>query len=371
VRPQPHLRLPVPAKRAFAAIGLLALALSACVKQGAPGVSIAPLKADIVFGVKPVAPPAAPANTVAETPAATFDATAVDTFNEKVLEIPNVTPIPRTPLGQAIDPCPAAALTAFPKTSADVNVKGTPAEGVYKFKRTLTVTKPGGTPATNTGFEQHVVRRVKQTPGKTYEFSYQVIQPDNLNPGQFALTNFRVNTNPAVVQNVNRPPQTIGVVGTPGVDQVVTPPQDEPGMFVDSITKQNKDGGAVAQPFAPVRPLKYLPLDETLVKPGQTFDTVGISPNSSQVVRHQGTVLRKTRVDACGEIVEGWLMDSTQTRSDSATNGDVKYFYNVATQFGAMFIAESTQLTLADSTKVAVDLSIADPKPQPLPDSLK
>jgi hypothetical protein len=363
------LRLPAPARRAVVAISLLAFATSACVKQGAAGVSIAPLKADIVFGVKPVAPPAAPANTVVTE--AAFDTTTIDQFNEKVLEIPNVTPLPKPILGQtAADPCPPAALTAFPKQTAESTVRGTPTEGVYKFKRTLTITPPGGTPAASTGFEQHVIRRIKPTAGKAYEFSYQSVQPDNAQPGSFIVTTFRVNSNPAVVQQLNRPPQTIGVVPAPGVDQVVTPPQDEPGMFVDRFERQDRNGASVGPVFSPARPLKYLPLDEAIVKPGQTFDTVGISPNSGQVIRHQGTVLRKTRVDACGEIVEGWLMDSTQTTSDSGL-ADTKYFYNVAPQFGAMFIAESTQLTKADGTKVGIDLSIADPKPQPLPDSAK
>ena len=352
-------------------VGLLG---AACVQPSSPGVSVAPLKADIVFGVKEaVEEVAAPPNF---TPAPVFFQAEEplledeEAFDEKVLEIPDIKPLPRTPIAQAAEECPAAALTAFPAETADVAVRGMPREGVYKFKRTISATA-GGEAASRSGFEQRVIRNVKPT-SKPYEFTYEVVQPDNFNPGRFTVTSFRVNNNPAVIQSVNQPPQTVGVVPVPGAEQIITPPQDEPGIFVDKISSLNADGIEV-EPFNPLRPLKYLPLDEGILRAGQTFDTIGIDATTGTVIRHQGTVVRKTRVDACGDIVEGWLVEATQTASNDQTTGPVserKYFYNIATQLGSLFIAENTTYTSGENT-ASVDLSIAELEPTPIPEGLK
>jgi hypothetical protein len=361
--------------QALVVFGVAAVIAGGCVKPNSPGVSIAQLKADIVFGVKEPAPPATPANFDIVAPQAFFDS-AVDeeTFDEKVLEIPSLTPIPQS--SPPVDDCPPAALTAFPKDTAEVTVKGMPVEGVYRFKRTITVTPTGGTPISNVGFEQHAIRNVKQTPGKPYEFTYEVVQPNILEPGFTTITYYRVNSNPTVIQSVNRGGTTVGVVPTPGVEKYVTPPTDEPGIFVDKIEKKNANGGTEST-FDPMQKVKYLPLEEGVLKAGQTMDTVGIDAKNGQAIRHEGTVLRKTRVDACGEIVEGWLVESLQTRTadnnnPTAAGGAVqrKYFYNIATQYGAYFIGEAIDMTVGLG-RITIDLSLANPKPQPLPDSLK
>jgi hypothetical protein len=350
--------------------GVLLLSTAACVHPGPPGVAVNKLSADIVFGVKDVvdAPAVAPANLVSVTPQEALSIVEEQAADpEKVLTVPKVTPIRRPTATVAAEECPTAALTAFPAKTADVVVQGTPAEGIYKFKRTLEVKSPAGEVTRSTGYEQRVVRRVVQNPSKTYEFSYEVVQPNYVS-NNFTITKYRVNSNPAVVQSVNQPPQTIGVVPVPGVEQIVTPPADAPGIFVDSITTQSADDQPIST-FTPVPPIKYLPLDEGIVRGGQTFDSVGISTSSLGVLRHTGSVVRKTRVDACGEVVEGWLVQSEDTSSDS--NATRTYFYNVATQYGALFIAENSIQTLSDGTTITVDLSLAKLQPEPLPETLK
>jgi hypothetical protein len=350
--------------------GVLLLSTAACVQPGPPGVAINKLQADIVFGVKDVvdAPAVAPPNLASVTPTQAVEIIQDQAADpEKVLTIPKVTPIRRAPAAVAAVECPAAALTAFPAKTADTQVDGVPAEGLYKFKRTLEVKSPAGEVTRSEGYEQRAVRRVTPNPTKAYEFTYQVVQPNYVS-NNFTITQFRVNSNPAVVRSVNQPPQTVGVVPVPGVEQVITPPTDEPGIFVDSITTQSAPDDA-GTTFTPVPPVKYLPLDEGIVRGGQTFDSVGISTSSLGVLRHTGTVLRKTRVDACGEVVEGWLVESDQTSSDSSASR--KYFYNVATQYGALFIAENSIQTLSDGTTITIDLSLAKLTPDPLPETLK
>jgi len=339
-----------------------------CVQQGDPGVTVTPLKADIVFGIKEPTPPAAPANVAFARPEV-FGDEEVDDLPEKVLEIPDIVPLPRTPLAATASECPDAALTAFPKETAEVTVKGTPAAGLYRFKRSIEVVDGGGQRTKTTGFEQRAIRRVTPTEGKAYEFSYQVVQPNYLGSGGFTTTTYRVNNNTAVIQNVNEPPRTIGLVTAPGAEFVVTPPQDEPGIFVDRIEVQDDDGNPVGQPFEPIRPIKYLPLDEGILRAGQTWSSLGIDATTGRTLLHQGTVVRKTRVDACGEIVEGWLIEATQTFSDELV--ERRFFYNVATQKGALFIAETTQFTDPSGLDVSIDLSLAKVDPTPLPKNLQ
>ena len=357
-------------ERVLITCALLGLTAAACVKPGPPGVEVAKLSADIVFGVKETPPPAAPANTPTAT-SPVFEEPAEE-FNEKILEIPDFKPLPRpTPTASAApSDCPPAALTAFPKDTAEVTVKGTPTAGVYRFKRAISVAKPGEPSTRFEGFEQHVVRRVTPTPNKAYEFSYEVVQPDNINPGNFVVTTFRVNSNPAVVQSVNRPGQTVIVVPVPGVEQYVTDPNDEPGIFVDRIETQDVDG-ATQSVFDPVRPIKYMPLEEGLVRPGQSFESIGIDAETGNVIRHQGTVTRKTRVDACGEIVEGWLVEAVQTFSSGFEGAYEKaYSYNVATQYGALLISELGTISSGE-TALSIDVSLAGLTPAPLPENLK
>ena len=353
------------------AVGFAGLVTAGCVQPSAPGVSVTPLKADIVFGVKEAVEQAAPPPNFA--PAPVYFETPEEPILEeedfeKVLEIPQLRPIPSSSTPTvAANPCPPAALTAFPNKIAEPTVDGMPQEGVYKFKRKLSITPTDGETISSESTEQRVIRNVKPTEGSDHEFSYEVVQPDNFNPGKFIATTFRVNTNPAIIRSVEQAPQTVGVVPVPGAEFIVTPPNDEPGIFVDKFEYLNKDGSK-SDSFEPTRPIKYLPLDEGIVRPGQTFDTVAIDAVSGAVIRHQGTVLRKTRVDACGDVLEGWLVEAVQTSTSGLL--ERRYFYNVATQYGALFIAETVEATSGDGT-ASVDLSIADIDPEPLPDSLR
>ena len=355
-------------ERIIAALGVTAFLAAGCVKPGDPGVSIAPLKADIVFGVKEAAPAAAPQVLVSAP--VIEEAFEDETFDEKVLEIPDVTPLPRTRLNSTTSACPAAALTAFPEKIADVRVEGMPAEGIYRFKNSANFTNPDGSTTGGSYFDTRAVRRVTQNPNKSYEFTYEVVQPYWARTGSYLVTTFRVNNNPTVIHSVNQPPQTVGVVPVPGAEAVVTPPADEPGIFVDQWEVQTK-AGAVESRFRPSRPVKYLPLEEGILKAGQQWESVGIDPASGDVIRHTATVQRKTRVDACGQVVEGWLIEATQFGRFHGEQMDSKYFYNVATQFGSLFIAETVDIDFGPEGHFTYDASIAKTQPDALPDELK
>jgi hypothetical protein len=69
------------------------------------------------------------------------------------------------------------------------------------------------------------------------------------------------------------------------------------------------------------------------------------------------------RVDACGDLVDGWRAESTQTRSDAA--GSVAYNYLLATQYGGALILEEIHTTTADGSAFDVTFSLAQLHPDP------
>lgn len=352
-----------PRRRASAALTLVALFGAGCVKPGPPGVSITPLSADIVFGVKeptssPIAPTSQAAPLLIEDP---------EDF-AKILEVPEATPLPTTkrPTTAAVD-CPPAALTAFPKDPATVTLEGRTGEGVYRHKSVLSVTQAGRGTQTVTRFQTHAVRRVTPTAGKDYEFTYQLVEPDAVTPGEFIVTTYRVNDNPAIIRNVNQAPQTIGVVDVPGAEATITPPNDEPGIFMVSFERQAANGRVISG-FEPAPAVKVLPLDEGIIKSGQNWHSTGIDPGTGNVMDVEGNVTRKTRVDACGEIVEGWLVDLTIASAFDGETFAERRLVNFATQYGGLIIGDSVSTNPA---AVTIDTSLARLAPDPLPVALK
>ncbi len=168
--------------------------------------------------------------------------------------------------------------------------------------------------------------------------------------------------------------QTIGVVDLPSQEIIITNPADEPGVFLTKIERQNQLGATIAT-FAPLRPVKYLPLDEALVRSGQGFNSIGIDPRTGEVLIHQGTVLRTSRVDACGEIIEGYTVTATQDFVNVLGNGYSEaatrtYDFTIATQYGGLFIGE-TSVTSGGNVVSEASTTIAGLTPDPVPASLK
>src|SRR5207248_4804058 len=165
--------------------------ISGCVKQDAPGVGVQKLAADIVFGVKPAVdtpPPnlepgqAGPGDATTYVPepgtGSAFDAgpAAGGDFsgpNAPRARLPRV-----TPLNPPRSTCPPAALTAFPAKEAGQAVEGLPAEGQYRWKRTgtQTVANLPGVKLPVSGFEQRLVRHVKQV--SDTEYTVETVQPE-------------------------------------------------------------------------------------------------------------------------------------------------------------------------------------------------
>jgi hypothetical protein len=363
----------LPKKTVIALVALCTLGSAACVKQNTPGVGLVKFDSSAVFGITPPQKPVVPDFTLPP----------------EVFALPDVTP-PRRILDNNLDgPCPAAKLTAFPKASATVRVLGMPTEGVYKWKRSLLEIKDATrTPPffNNAPFvlEGRAIRRV--TNEGAHQFSFEMLAPDPFVSGDTVITSFRVNTNDQLLAQRNVAARTIGVVNIPGTDVRVANPADAPGIFILGIDVQDAKGARVSS-FAPVQPMLVVPLEGGILRSGQTFKSVGIDASSGTAITNDGIVGRTSRVDACGEIVEGYAVTLHQVRSgdtapDDPTGTAVRtgtrqetreVGYTFATQYGALPISETLSIgDIENDAKGALGKwELGALTPTPLPDSVK
>ncbi|MDP1795478.1 MAG: hypothetical protein Q8K63_15170 [Acidimicrobiales bacterium] len=359
----------------FAAVGLalIAIASTACVKQNDAGVGIAKFDSSAVFGIaidKPIVPGFSLPEALADTD---FD----------LPDLPSPSPInPIPPTG----PCPDAKLNAFPKATATPQVKGMPTEGLYTWKRNsflLKNTANAAMPLQNLPFalQGRAIRRV--TRESPHQFSYEMVAPNPFTDEGSVITTFRVNNNPELLVNRRVAARTIGVVPVPGYDARIANPGDQPGIFITRIEQQTASGTQVSV-FQPVQPMMIAPLDEGILRSGQTFQSFGIDASSGTVITNNGSVGRTVRVDACGEIVEGYavtlrqiLTDDIQTESGLfnvvTTQESRSVDFIFASQFGVLPIGETLSLgdAAVDEFAIAARWELGALTPKALPDSLK
>ena len=359
------------------AMGIVA---AGCAQPDPPGVGVQKLAADIVFGVKPPPPDAPPANTTPGFGGLTGDATTYVPGSSRSYPEPSF-PAPRaprppsrlprpTPLNPPRTACPPAHLNAFPAKEAGLTLEGTPAEGQYRWKRsgTQTMATLPGVAIPISGFEQRLVREVEKI--SETEFSFQTVQPE-LGTGVTVLQTFKVKTG-AVTHTVEAPieaipldrpdrlPDDVPFPSNPSVPsrQVGDP---ERGISLKRIERIDAQGNSSALDFTPA--VLYLPLP---IQPGESFESVGIDSRTGQVLQHQAQVVRRERVDACGEIVDGWVVEANQTFSGSGTTTR-SYRYIFAPQLGGLMISEQIKITAPEGT-LDVTFSLGQTEPTPLPD---
>jgi hypothetical protein len=364
--------------------------LTACVEPDAPGVGVQKLAADIVFGVKPpspdVPPPnlapgtAGPGDAVTYVPPVSFTGPPSDIPAPRAPRTPNAR-LPRlTPLASPKSPCPPAALTAFPAQEAGLVVEGRPAEGLYRWKRkgTQTVANLPGVKLPIDGFEQRLVRNVVKV--SDTEYTFETIQPE-LAGGITTISTFKVKTDapsrsattPVAPPDPNHPtlpvtPPVPPPTRPPGTPELPTPPgtvtvgDPERGISLLKLQRVDAQGNSSELTFSPA--VLYLPLP---VQPGEQFTAVGIDARTGSVLQHQARVLRRERVDACGDIVDGWAVESTQTFSGSTeTSPPRTYRYIIAPQLGGIIVSEEIHVTSPQGQTDAV-FTLGQLRPTPPP----
>jgi hypothetical protein len=369
--------------------GTAALLLAGCVQQDPPGVAIQKLAADIVFGVKPpvdVPPPNLNPGQAGEGDATTYvpdGAAGTDAPEPPAGSFSGPRPKvgrPRlTPVTPPKSTCPPAALTAFPAKEAGQTVEGTPAEGQYRWKRSgkQTVATLPGVVLPIGGFEQRLVRNVTKI--SDTEYTFETVQPE-LGSEITTISTFKVKigapsrsvsppveppnlTNPtSPVPLPFQPPAPPVSIPQPQVPGTVSVGDPERGISLTKLQRVDKAGNISELTFTPG--VLYLPLD---IVPGEEYTAVGIDTRTGAVLQHQAKVVKRDRVDACGEVVDGWVVESTQTFSSGAASAPPRtYRYIVAPQLGGIIISEEFHISSGAGTTDVV-LSLAQLNPAPLP----
>lgn len=277
-------------------------------------------------------------------------------------------------------PCPEALLDEFPDRSAGVNVPHDPPElpreGAYRWKKAgrLNQTVGGVTTESDvTGFERRLIRNVKtveEDEGTTVvndagnavdgrgtdvtvteagvTFTYEMVQRD-LSSGSVVVTEYQVITNADTVYQ-----DTPVGVGPPEVREG----QPERGLVMKSIVALDNAGNRRFT-FQPLTGLLLLPLR---VVQGEEFESVAMD-TAGQQYRIEAKVVGRKRIDACGDIVDGWLVESTFTATGPRIEFTRDYDYIVAPQYGGVLISEKISQAGDDTQSLEFTLGQQDPDP--------
>ena len=334
------------------ALVVLALISTACVSEGDPKVAVTKVEADLVFGVKEPEPPAKPANTSVddELPPEALDPvdfTDFESFDPADSKLGNLPPS-TVPLGD----CPPAPPTATAEAAVDVNITGFAPEGLYRWQRDGTQ-KPAGSPPETKGtvidtFERRILRNIKKESPTVH--TYETVQPD-ISGKNVVITTFRVRTDA-----LNRDSTGAGL-------PVAGPRLGEPdrGVTITRIETLDSQGNTVSE-FNPSTPVLILPLP---VSTNEEYQSVGVDPRTGQTLVHRAHVLARERVDACGEVVDGWAVEAEQTSSDPDAPV-VAYRYLVAPQYGGLIISEKLNYSAGGlDNEFLFRLGQLDPDPLP------
>lgn len=338
-------RSPSKAPRLLALLAVVTIVTTGCVQPGSPKVGISRIEAQLVFGVKPEPEKIPTPVTSTETLEPTANAPKVADFGTTKPPSSSFT-IP--PSDAPVEECPAAPRGAPAERVASVNVTNDPDVGLYKWKTTVSAKGPDGKPATREEFGARILRRFKRI--DTGHFSYETVQPNGA--GKFLVSYYDVYTN-KLRANTTSP---VGIVDAPtsGGDPLR-------GLVLTRTETHNAAGLPDGPSFTPRDGVLLLPLPVTA---GENYQSVAVDPKGASIV-HRATVRRVQRIDACGAVVDGWLVEATQTIT-AATGGssDFTYSYLVAPQYGAILLNE--HIVPADKS-FDLTFQLAQLKPSPLP----
>lgn len=337
----------------------------ACASPNDPGVAVDSAEADIVFGVKEPLEEVTPANASGD--ALGEDDLGNDEFVGEELDFgptKKAAPKPLFNNTRTSNPCPPAAVNAFPDREATLNVnppKTPPREGIYRWKRQGEQTAPDPLdPAKQLttkveGFEDRLVRNlaIVSESETRLRYTFDTVQP-NLGSATVTETRWFVDSNPAADQDVN----------SPASGDRVTAGEPERGIVIRGFSildRRGENRGAVN--FTPGAGLLVAPLP---IRTGEVFASAAVDTRSGQTYRIEGKVVKRTQVDACGTVIAGWQVESRF----SFPNGFATYNYVVAPQFGGILLQEVIdQVAETEQGEVTtkVTFTIGQQEPDPLP----
>jgi len=329
---------------------LFAALSSACAQVGDAKVGVQPLEADVVFGVKEKVVPAAPVGFAPEAPAdsvATLDAPSQSVPSAGSKRAPVDAgfssdadnegsgfsqDLPARPLPPARPPAPecrTAGVNDFPAQEATTFVTTErPEVGDYRFKREGT-NQPTGSPFALglSGFETRSVSDFVDRSPKASEgfvdYTWKTTQVDPLNRNQTIKTTYQM--------------QRLDGQLAPSANGQRT---GERGLTINNVERTEKmaDGRTRSSTFTPSPRVLLLPVPVTV---NESFNSVGVDAKSLDRLQVQGKIIGKQQVDACGERIDGWRVESTQT-----FNAEVrKVNYVIGMGIGGLVVLEQIDVT--------------------------
>jgi hypothetical protein len=232
-----------------------------------------------------------------------------------------------------------------------------PTEGLSRWKQAGSQTFPNVGEFPVQGFERRTVEDVellRGTPEAPIEHTYRTTQIDFLSRN-ILESGFRVRTDGRTVR---------GNAAELLIDESVAAGEPDRGVVLESLDELDPETGDVlsSSRFSP--PVLYLPLQ---VFPGEQYQSVGIDTRTGATLQHTAKVVERTRVDACGDVVDGWLVEARQVFSGPDGPSSREYTYIVATQRGGVLISEAYAQEIPGVTGVDVVLSLGQLEPSPLP----
>lgn len=330
----------------------LGVATSACVKPDAPSVGMSKVEASLVFGVTDVPQPiptpieqveaqfvAAPVEAAVVAPQRSTVAAPepAPEFEFAKPSIPRFTP--QTPTARR-EECPEAPITAAAELAPQPRVTGDPRPGSSKWRLQVstTVKNADGTTEKRDSTEisnPRVIRNFVKKSADITEFQEVVRFGEEIR-----VTTYEVN---------NRP---ITVNATDGVGNVTAPTVGEPERGITLIREdlQNVQTGQNVKSFVPTTGLLMLPLP---VVSGDTFSSTAVDPRTGETRTHSAKVLERQRIDACGDLVDGWGVDYERRQSTggattlpqaAAPNSILSFRAVWATQYGGVPIQDNLLL---------------------------
>jgi hypothetical protein len=317
----------------------LGVASSACVRPEAPTVGMSKVEANLVFGVtdipKQVESPVQQALARIVAPDGDVGVEEEQPFEFKKPPVPKFGRAVSTAQKEA---CPEAPITAAPLVAPQPRISGDPRPGTSKWRAEGYITQDVGGEPTKVEFAIFVPRVIRNFERiSEHVFTFEEVQDRELD---VVVTTYQVNNAPVTAN----PSDGVGVVETPGVGE------PERGIVLIKEEILNKKTGQPEKTFAPSGVgLLMLPLPATA---GEQFASTAVDPRTGETRSHDATVMERQRIDACGDLVDGWGVEynsrgSQDTRGVGAISNAFEFVNTkvYATQYGGVLIFETFELT--------------------------
>lgn len=311
-------------------LGVAGCLLVAACGGGQLSVNMVSVKSNISFGlvgtahvvVPPIVSALAPSSVFGEQPGGVGGAPPAPDLEPDLGSSPSLASLPSLYGGgpaAPTGPCPSAPPGTFPTEAATSDPTGPPQPGNYRWKFVV--------PGKRTALVEHrifdesaVVRDpLSSTGGQVFTFDEMVPYQ-----GYNIVTTYQVKTGaPRVTENLSQYGTNIDLeAGTP-----------DRGLSIVRVQEVDEAGNPVGSAFTPTPPVLLLPLPLELP---DSFEGIGTDPTSGTTLTNVASVVGRARIDACGQIVDGWQVTGTETYLAPGVTLRTTVTYNVATQLGGM-----------------------------------